>query len=187
MTGLPDLARLKHLSDIFGTLIRGRHINRLQDAAWWSELDIERDTYVALFTQLGFSLEVDPRGFAWFQNEEPAANIGVKTRNLALLLLALFERQADKGFNLTRFYEWLIDEALLDELLERHAQMLEAEDLCTRDHLVTTLGSGVSYGFVSQEAPGRWRLLEAAWRYMDSFEAIAVSQDTGALDEEDDG
>lgn len=177
MSVIPALLKLSHLQDIFSTLIRGRHLNRVQDGAWWNELDRERDTYEALFTQLGYLLKIDPRGFAWFHTDEPSINIANKTRNLALLMLALFERQADQGLNLTRFHEWLIDLPLLDELLERSRTMLEAEGLASRDLLTATMAIGVSYGFAVQDTPGRWRLLPATWRYLECFEALAAAHD----------
>lgn len=174
---LTALSKLTQLKDVFGTLIRGRHINRLHDGTLWNEIDRERDTYDALFTQLGYQLVIDERGFAMFDTDEPASNIANKTRNLALLMLALFERQADHGLNLTQFHEWLIDRALLEELLERSRGMLEAEDLSTLDHLVATMSNAVSYGFASADEPGHWRLLPATWRYLDSFEELASKQE----------
>ncbi|MCD9046857.1 DUF4194 domain-containing protein [Luteimonas sp. MHLX1A] len=186
MSALQQLAKLDHLRDLFATLNRGRHVNRLQDGAWWNELDREQDTYRSLFALLGYQLEIDPRGFAWFHTEEPAANMANKTRKLALLMLALFERKADQGMSLTRFHEWLIDNALLEEVQKESQAMLEAEGLASSDALVATMGSAVSYGFAAQDGPGRWRLLPAAWRYLDCFEALAAEDEAAASVLEDD-
>lgn len=185
MTAFPALKKLEHLEAVFAALIRGKHVNRLQDPCW-TELEREQATYAELFGLLGYQLLVDARGFAWFHTEEPAANTANKTRNLALLMLALFERKADEGLDLTRFHDWILDVALLDDLVQSHESMLEAEGLATQDALATTLGSAVSYGFAVQDGPGRWRLLPAAWRYLDSFEALAadIAADAAVLEDE---
>lgn len=172
---IPSLEKLSQLKDIFSTLIRGRHINRLQDGLWWNELERERATYDALFTHLGYSLVVDDRGFAMFETDEPTQNIANKTRNLALVLLALFERQADLGLNMTRFHEWIIDQDLLKDLLERSRPMLEAEGLSSMGHLVATMGNAVSYGFAFADGDSRWRLLPATWRYLDRFTEVEAT------------
>lgn len=187
MTALQTLAKLEHLKSIFDTLIRGRHLNRLHDGPWWNELEAEQETYEGLFALLGFSLRVDPRGFAWFHNNEPAANIANKTRTLALLMLALFERQADKGMNLASFHEWRLDQALLEELLQDGRATLEAEGLGSIDAMVAAMGTAVAYSFAAKEGPDRWRLLPATWRYLDAFDALArdheSSTDVLAADE----
>lgn len=186
MTSLQTLKKLEHLEAIFAALIRGKHVNRLHDGPWWTELERETATYAELFSLLGYQLVLDPRGFAWFHTEEPAPNTANKTRNLALLMLALFERKADEGVDLTRFHDWVVDGQLLDELQQGHEAMLEAEGLVSRDALATTLASAVTYGFAVQDGPGRWRLLPATWRYLDSFEALAteIAEETATLEDE---
>ena len=184
----PQLVKLTQIKDVFGVLIRGRHLNRLHDGALWNELDRERDTYDALFTQLGYQLVIDERGFAWFDTDEPAQNIANRTRNLALLMLALFERQADVGMGLPRFHEWMIDSELLAEVLERSRTMLESEGLSNLDQLANTMGTAVSYGFAVAESTGRWRLLPATWRYLDSFEEISAQHEAvvdGVLEDQE--
>lgn len=185
MTVLPALKRLEHLEPVFAVLIRGRHVNRLHDP-WWTELEREQATYTELFALLGYHLLLDPRGFACFHTEEPALNTGNKTRNLALFMLALFESKADEGMDLTRFHDWVIDHSLLDDLLQGHESMLEAEGQASRDALAATLASAVTYGFAVPDGSGRWRLLPATWRYLDSFETLAadIAADAAVLEDE---
>ena len=68
-----DLENLKYVKDIFSQLAAGRHIDASADAEWWSALQGEhKDDYAILFKYLGKKLEIDPRGFAYFNFDEDA-------------------------------------------------------------------------------------------------------------------
>jgi hypothetical protein len=169
-----NLERLGALAELFAALNAGRHLNRLHDIALWTELERERDGYELLFARLGFELRIDDRGFAWFHFEDSSSAMSKATRHLALLLLLIFEHQADAGRHLGRFADWRIDRALLSELIDEHQLLLEAEALADPEALMAIMRSAVNYGFA--EADGQaWRLLPAVYRYLDRFEALTRS------------
>ncbi len=166
-----NLDKLGALAELFAALNAGRHLNRLHDMALWSELERERDAYELLFARLGFDLRIDDRGFAWFHFDDSSSAMSKATRHLALLLLLIFEHQADAGRHLGRFADWRIDRALLTELIEKHQLLLEAEALADPEALMAIMRSAGNYGFA--EADGQaWRLLPSVYRYLDRFEAL---------------
>ena len=183
-----DLSKLPHLSEMFAALNSGRHLNRLTDVKLWTELEREREAFELLFAKLGYALRIDERGFAWFQVEEATSSVSRTTRQLALLFLLVFEVQADAGRHLGRFTDWRIDIGFLNELIEKHRPVLEAEGLADRDQLSTLLRAAVNYGFA--EADGNaWRLLLPVCRYLDRFEQLTrveVSDEPGSMAEEAD-
>ena len=167
-----NLSKLPSLGDIFGRLNSGKHLNRLAEPRLWVELTQERDAYEALFAALGYALRIDERGFAWFHVDEASQTVSRTTRQLALLFMMVFEHQADHGRNLQRFTEWMVDGAMLAELVARNGTLLQAEDMGEVDSLVRLMGLAANYGFAAQESSG-WRLLPAVCRYLDRFEMLA--------------
>ena len=165
-----DLNELAHLTELFNLFNAGRHLNRSTDATLWHELEQQAEQYQHLFFNLGFDLRIDGRGFAWFHEEEGSQNINKQSRHLALLLMVIFDHQADTGRSLGQFYQWTIDNALLEEVYGKHQGLLDAEEL---DHgaLVKILDNAVRKGLASQEN-NHWRLLPSVYRYLDHFEAI---------------
>ncbi|MGE4070993.1 MAG: hypothetical protein AB7E72_07445 [Lysobacterales bacterium] len=174
-----NLDKLGALAELFAALNAGRHLNRLHDMALWSELERERDAYELLFARLGFDLRIDDRGFAWFHFDDSSSAMSKATRHLALLLLLIFEHQADAGRHLGRFADWRIDRALLTELIEKHQLLLEAEALADPELLAVIMRSAVNYGFAEAEGQA-WRLLPSVYRYLDRFEALARDDDSSA-------
>jgi len=166
------LHKLPHLSDIFGFLTSGKHLNRLVDHTLWAELEKEQASYETLFGTLGYALRIDGRGFAWFHYDEASSNVSKTTRQLALLFMLIFEFQADAGQHLGRFTDWLIDDKLLSAIREKNRLLLEAENLAEEDALHQLLKSASNYGFAMPEGNG-WKLLSAVYRYLDRFEELA--------------
>lgn len=180
-----DLNELIHLKELFNRFNSGRHLNRSMDAALWHELEQQAEQYQYLFAKLGFELRIDGRGFAWFHDEDSSQNINKQSRQLALLLMVIFDHQADSGRSLSQFYQWSIDNALLDAVYEKHQELLDAEEL-DQDSLTKILDNAVRKGFAVQES-NHWRLLSSVYRYLDHFEAIAeqASEKNVAAYEED--
>lgn len=166
------LYKLPYLSEIFGFLTSGKHLNRLVDHRLWAELEKEQESYESLFGALGYSLRIDGRGFAWFNYDDAGSNVSKTTRQLALLFMLIFEFQADAGHYLGRFTEWLIDDKLLSAIGEKNRLLLEAESLAEDDSLNQLLKSASNYGFAISEGNG-WKLLSAVYRYLDRFEELA--------------
>lgn len=168
------LDRLPSLGQLFELFNAGRHLNRVAEPALWAELEAQQEQYQLLFARLGFRLCIDGRGFAWFQFDTAGANVSRTTRQLALLLMLLFEHKADDGQHLARFTDWQIDQKLLAALAERGRELLRAEGL-TLDALGDLLGKACAQGF-AEVAGGGWRLLPAVWRYLDHFEVLVEQQ-----------
>lgn len=171
-----DLGRLPALAEMFAHLSAGKHLNRLANHRLWAELEREEASYLALFDALGFDLRIDGRGFAWFQVDEATSTVSKTTRQLALLFMLIFEHQADAGMQLARFTDWIIDAALLAAVVEKHAMLLDAENLAIAD-LQQLLKSAANYGFVVPDGAG-WQLLPAVFRYLDRFEELAHREAT---------
>jgi hypothetical protein len=169
------LHKLPLLSEIFGCLNSGKHLNRMADHRLWAELDRERDGYQRLFKSLGYTLRIDERGFAWFHFDESSVNVSKTTRQLALLFMLIFEFKADLGLHLGRFTQWLIDGVLLSALLEKNRLLLDAENLADPDQLEQLLRAASNYGFAATD-PNGWHLLPAVFRYLDRFEELAQAR-----------
>jgi hypothetical protein len=179
------LHKLPHLSDIFGFLTSGKHLNRLVDHMLWAELEKEQASYETLFGALGYSLRIDGRGFAWFHYDDASSNVSKTTRQLALLFMLIFEFQADAGHHLGRFTDWLIDDKLMSAIGEKNRLLLEAENLAEDDSLNQLLKSASNYGFAMPEGNG-WKLLSAVYRYLDRFEELARQDKREAADDDQD-
>ena len=167
------LGRLSQLSLLFKEFSNGRHINRLADPQLWVELEREEESYQRLFAALGYNLQIDGRGFAWFHTEDVGSNVSKGSRQLALLFMVIFDTQADAGRPLLRFSDWAIDRALLETVHEQHEELLLAEDLDV-DGLQALLDTAARFGF-SQQHSGHWQLLPAVCRYLDHYETLAAA------------
>lgn len=167
-----DLNQLAQLQALFKVLSSGAHINRLQDTELWLDLEQHFASYASLFSALGFVLALDGRGFAYFKTEQASAYTGKLTRRLALLLMLLFEYQADQGLHLFQFQQWRIDGPLLDKLSQHYYSMLEAEDMANPQVLKETLERAARVGFAVFDDGSFW-LLPAVHRYLDLFEELA--------------
>lgn len=180
-----DLTPLTQLQPLFKLLSSGAHLNRLQDTECWVELETHQNPYQALFAALGFVLIVDGRGFAYFKTELGSAYTGKLTRRLALLLMLLFEYQADQGLHLFQFQQWRLDTSMLEKLWQQYHAILEAEEISSPQTLKEILDSAARVGFLVFE-DGAYQLLTAVHRYLDLFEELAQAErlDQNHIDEE---
>ena len=167
-----DLKQLTQLQALFKVLSSGAHINRLQDTELWLDLEKHYATYEGLFSALGFALVMDGRGFAYFKTEQASSYTGKLTRRVALLLMLLFEYQADQGLHLFQFQQWRIDVPLLEKISQHYHAMLEAEDMADVQALKETLDRAARVGFALCDDGSFW-LLPAVHRYLDLFEELA--------------
>jgi hypothetical protein len=167
-----DLKQLTQLQALFKVLSSGAHINRLQETELWMDLEKHYASYESLFSALGFSLVMDGRGFAYFKTEQASSYTGKLTRRVALLLMLLFEYQADQGLHLFQFQHWRIDVPLLEKLSQHYHAMLEAEDMADVQSLKETLDRAARVGFALCD-DGSFLLLPAVHRYLDLFEELA--------------
>ena len=170
-----NLSRLPLLSEVFGFLNSGKHLNRMAEPRLWAEIERERDAYESLFEALGYTLRIDGRGFAWFHFDDASANVSKTTRQLALLFMLIFEYQADLGLHLGRFTDWVVDDVMLAALLEKNRLLLEAENLAEQEQLEQSLRAASNYGFAAAHG-NSWRILPAVFRYLDRFEELSLAQ-----------
>lgn len=180
-----NLSQLSKLQELFKLFSSGTHLNRLRDTELWVELENNQNAYERLFAALGFCLVLDQRGFAYFKTEQGSAYTGKLTRRLALLLMLLFEYQADQGLHLFQFQNWRIDSVLIETLWLRYGAVLEAEELGGVPALKEVLDSAARAGFMTQEESA-YRLLPAVHRYLDLFEELAQAERPGADSAEED-
>jgi hypothetical protein len=176
-----DLKQLSQLQALFKLLSSGTHLNRLQDTDLWLDLDKHYAVYECLFAALGFTLVMDGRGFAYFKTDQASSYTGKLTRRLALLIMLLFEFQADQGLHLFQFQQWRIDTALLEILSQHYHALLEAEEMASAQSLTETLERATRVGFAVYDDGCFW-LLPAVHRYLDLFEELAKA-DKPELDE----
>jgi len=173
-----NLNALSQLQELFKKLGSGAHLNRLTDTELWVELENHQTDYDALFSALGFALVVDGRGFAYFKSDQASSYTGKLTRRLALLLMLLFEYQADQGLHLFQFQQWRIDAVLLDTLWQRYHAVLEAEEITQPQMLKEIFDSAARIGFLIVSDGAYW-LLPAVHRYLDLFEELAGTERPG--------
>ncbi len=172
MTQIIDLQKLPQLAELFRLFNAGKHLNHLTDATLWVTLEQQHAAYQQIFNALGYQLCVDPRGFAYFSTGDARPTVSKTSRQLALLLMLLFEQQADTGANLADFARWRIDQESLSILIKNNHELLEVEQMDSVEALEGILKTAVSYGFAQTETDG-WRLLAAVWRYLEYFEQVA--------------
>jgi hypothetical protein len=170
-----NLSQLPQLQELFKKLSSGTHLNRSQDTELWVELENNQDRYEALFAALGFVLVMDGRGFAYFKTDQATSYTGKLTRRLALLLMLLFEYQADQGLHLFQFQQWRIDMPLIDKLWQQYHVILEAEEMLSPQTLKEVLDSAARVGFLISE-DGAYELLPAVHRYLDLFQELAQAE-----------
>ena len=181
-----DLKQLPQLQPLFKLLSSGAHLNRLQDSELWVELEKNHTPYETLFAALGFSLVLDGRGYAYFKTDIASAYTGKLTRRLALLLMLLFEYQADQGLQLFQFQEWQLDTSLINKLYNHYHAILEAEEITSPQTIKEILDSAARIGFLIEEG-GAYRLLPAVHRYLDLFQELIQAERDNPLAIEDDG
>jgi len=160
------LAHLKHARPLFEALSEGRHLDASQEGDLWNALSGDHfEEYQELFAHLGQTLVKNARGYAYFEVEDSDAK---GTRPLALFYLLVFQKQADAGQELHRFSSWVLDGKFLQELREKHLDLLRSENLDGDDRWKTLLNRGVNLGFLAREGSA-YVLLPATWRFLDLF------------------
>jgi hypothetical protein len=165
-----DLNQLPQTKELFKQLNSGTHINHYHDDKniLWLALEKYTEQYGALFKALGFELIVDNRGFAYFKTEKSTSNTNKLTHRLALIMLLLFEYQADMGNDLYQFEKLHIDNTLIELLWQKHRALLEAEEINNITELTDIFNSGCRVGFIKY-VNNNYLLLAAVHRYLDLF------------------
>lgn len=173
---------LPHIKALFSLLNAGVHINRLSHVELWVDIEKQSEQYQAFFAQLGFDLRIDGRGFAWFHEEECNPNITKQSRQIALLIMVVFDYQADNGLSLGQFTDWNLNRHLLSKVYEKHKALLDAEELDV-DGLIKILEVATRKGFVMGDN-NCWQFLPSVYRYLAHFEAITEKKESNKSDVE---
>lgn len=176
---LIDLAELGALEPLHRKMRMGMHIGRHNEPTLWAQLEANADTYTRLFEALGYQLSVDPRGFAWLQDderEEASEDQKVKkVRRFALILLALFDYQTSAGLSLEEFTLWHLDDQLLRQVLDEHRDLLAQVDVTSVQAMGDELRSVSNWGF-TMATEGGWQLLPAVRRFTDTFKHLGEAR-----------
>lgn len=185
-----DLGQLTALAPIYRKMRMGTHIGRLNEPALWASLEANHDDYARMFRALGYQLGMDPRGFAWLDEEREDAGdesrLTKKVRSLAVVVAALFDYQAGAGKPLSSFTSWDIDEKLLGHVLEAQRESLAGVEVSSVDDMRDQMRTATSWGF-SLQVDGGWRLLPAISRFTDSFADAANVSSGGDIDHVEEG
>lgn len=171
-----NLSELKQLEAIFKDMTAGKHINRASAPGVWAELEREHVSYLALFTALGYDYQVDARGFAWLDSSEATNSVSATSRQLALVLMVLFDSQSSEGRHLGQFTEWKINKELLAGAAEKHKELLAAESITSED-MLKVLVDAAKLGFSEVDGFGVVSLLPSVSRFLDHFEALVASRE----------
>jgi len=165
-----NLEQLPQLDVLFKQLNSGAHLNRHlnNNNGLWANLEKNTEQYIALFKALGFELIVDARGFAYFKTEQSNSNTNKMTQRLALIMLVLFEYQANADIDLYQFDQWRIDAELLNTIWQESNALLTAEEINNLSELTDVFDSACRVGFMIKEN-SHYRLLAAVHRYLDLF------------------
>ena len=173
--GIINLAKLKQLEAIFKDMTAGKHINRLNAPGVWAELEREHESYMALFTALGYDYRVDARGFAWLDSSDATNSVSATSRQLALVLMVLFDNQSSEGKQLGQFTEWPINRDLLNNAAEKHKELMKAEAI-SPDDMLKILVDAAKLGFTAVDGFGGVTLLPSVSRFLDHFEALVEAR-----------
>jgi len=170
---LVDLPELRTLHERF---FSGCFISRSNDSALWRELKEKELDYRAVFSVLGFDIQIDERGFCYADREGDNPTMGRWSKRFAALLFCLFRFQADQAKSLVLFEEWAINDALLRALMDRDRDVLLASGIASVDDLASTLSWYRSKGFV-RERDGDSFLLSPVHIYLDYFLGVHGMRD----------
>ena len=167
-----DMEQLTALAPLYRKMRMGTHIGRLNEPVLWANLEANYDEYARLFRALGYQLGMDPRGFAWLDEERDAAvdetRLTKGVRTLAVMIATLFDYQASVGRSLHAFIDWRIDDQLLAHVLESQREALANVEISSVDAMRDQLRTATNWGFSIQEKT-HWKLLPSVSRFTDSY------------------
>lgn len=174
-----DLENLKYVKDIFSQLAAGRHIDASADAEWWSTLQGEhKDDYAILFKYLGKKLEIDPRGFAYFNFDEEANQKAAQ--QVALLFLLILDKKYADGADLLRFTSWILDPVFFAELREKNKELLVQEKLDSDEAWNRVVHKAETLGFMNKD-DSCYTMMLPCWRFIDLYQDLSDSETDNAV------
>lgn len=174
-----DLENLKYVKDIFSQLAAGRHIDASADAEWWNALQGEhKDDYAILFKHLGKKLEIDPRGFAYFNFDEDANQKAAQ--QVALLFLLILDKKYADGADLLRFTSWILDPVFFAELREKNKELLVQEKLDSDEAWNRVVHKAETLGFMNKD-DSCYTMMLPCWRFIDLYQDLSDSETDNAV------
>ena len=177
-----SLKQLESVKEIFEQLSNGRHIDANLNSDWWRLLQGERgDDYVTLFKHLGKTLEIDPRGFAYFNFDDSNQKAA---RQVALLFLLLLDKKHSDGADLLKFTSWVLNPAFINVVREKNQDLLIQEKLDKDEPWNKMVHKAELLGFL-EKVDGGYRMLTACWRFIDLYQALAenINEEDAFVDE----
>ncbi|WP_173383694.1 hypothetical protein [Fibrobacter succinogenes] len=166
-----DLENLKYVKDVFSQLAAGRHIDASADAEWWNALQGEyKDDYAILFKHLGKKLEIDPRGFAYFNFDEDANQKAAQ--QVALLFLLILDKKYADGADLLRFTSWNLDPVFFAELREKNKELLVQEKLDSDEAWNRVVHKAETLGFINKD-DSCYTMMLPCWRFIDLYQELS--------------
>ena len=166
-----DLENLKYVKDIFSQLAAGRHIDASADAEWWNALQGEyKDDYAILFKHLGKKLEIDPRGFAYFNFDEDANQKAAQ--QVALLFLLILDKKYADGADLLRFTSWNLDPVFFAELRDKNKELLVQEKLDSDEAWNRVVHKAETLGFINKD-DSCYTMMLPCWRFIDLYQELS--------------
>lgn len=185
-----SLKQLESVKEIFEQLSNGKHIDANVNADWWRLLQGDRgDDYVTLFKYLGKTLEIDPRGFAYFNFDDSSQKAA---KQVALLFLLILDKKHIDGADLLKFNTWTLDGTFFNVIREKNADLLLQEKL-DKDELWNKMVRKAEHLGFLEKTDGGYKMLTACWRFIDLYQRIAeglveedVSDEDVAIEDSED-
>lgn len=164
-----NLDELTQLAEISKKLSNGYHISE-QDFALWQELDLQEDSYTALFGALGNTLKRDSRGFFYFEVDDATASMGKISRLFALTLFTLVEFYADKGQDpLRALFEHEITTEIWGQLLQQQYHLFEQLEIFSVTDMKREISNRLLRYGLARPSGDQIKLLSPVYRYLDAL------------------
>lgn len=176
-----SLKQLESVKEIFDQLSNGRHIDANLNLDWWLLLQGEhRDDYITLFKHLGKTLEIDSRGFAYFNFDDSNQKAA---RQVALLFLLLLDKKHSDGADLLKFTSWFLNPAFISAVREKNQDLLIQEKLDKDEPWNKVVHKAELLGFL-EKVDGGYRMLTDCWRFIDLYQSLAehINEDSSVED-----
>lgn len=158
---------LPRMREVFDALRKGVHLTHAHGQAYQSLKD-NAEAYRLLFGNLGFELEFDVRGFAYFTGDgEPSG----AARQMMVFVLILVDHLASQGLPVQQsLLNDVFDVAALPHLKgsDRHRQILAQVEIMTPDDLEKkALQPLVRLGFARELGAGNFVFQAPVLRFLD--------------------
>ena len=137
-----------------------------------------KDDYAILFKHLGKKLEIDPRGFAYFNFDEDANQKAAQ--QVALLFLLILDKKYADGADLLRFTSWILDPVFFAELREKNKELLVQEKLDSDEAWNRVVHKAETLGFMNKD-DSCYTMMLPCWRFIDLYQDLSDNETDNAV------